>query len=405
MSSVKLVLRIQQKDATEHCPLYIRIIKDRKARFVSTGIRLKETEWDDEKQRVKKNHSNSNRLNAALMQKIADAEGQIADIERNKSNISAKKIKEIIKGKKAIQFFGYAYDKCEKMRGSVSYRTYESYVSYVKKFETFNNGKEIHFEDISVSLLNDYVNYMTKNLNNGATTQNFSLKVLAIIFKQAHKEDIIPESVYPFNKVKIKKTLGKRLFLNKQQLESLQNLALEEDCTAAIVRDMFLFSVYAGGLRFSDVVTLQKKHYFEEEARIKKVIRKTNRLHQFKIGNLAKSIIDKYTKNIKKLDDCIFPLIEGNVFEQLSESTQVKLIRHGNQIARWHLLNFGKKIDLPFPLTFHLSRHTFATNALNNGMRIEYVSKLMDHTNIVTTQIYAKIINEELDKAVDLYIN
>ena len=37
-------------------------------------------------------------------------------------------------------------------------------------------------------------------------------------------------------------------------------------------------------------------------------------------------------------------------------------------------------------------------------MRIEHVSKLMDHNDISTTQIYAKIINEELDKAVDEYI-
>ncbi|HRM88543.1 MAG TPA: tyrosine-type recombinase/integrase, partial [Prevotella sp.] len=41
----------------------------------------------------------------------------------------------------------------------------------------------------------------------------------------------------------------------------------------------------------------------------------------------------------------------------------------------------------------HLSRHSFATNALNNGMRIEHVSKLMDHTNISTTQIYADLVN------------
>jgi integrase/recombinase XerD len=64
----------------------------------------------------------------------------------------------------------------------------------------------------------------------------------------------------------------------------------------------------------------------------------------------------------------------------------------------------GTTMELPFTLSFHLSRHSFATNALNNGMRIEHVSKLMDHSNISTTQIYAKIISEELDKAVDNYI-
>jgi integrase/recombinase XerD len=60
---------------------------------------------------------------------------------------------------------------------------------------------------------------------------------------------------------------------------------------------------------------------------------------------------------------------------------------------------------LPFTLSFHLSRHTFPTNALNNGMRIEYVSKLMDHSDIGVTQIYAKVISEELDKAVEQYVN
>jgi integrase/recombinase XerD len=61
-------------------------------------------------------------------------------------------------------------------------------------------------------------------------------------------------------------------------------------------------------------------------------------------------------------------------------------------------------MKLPFDLSFHLSRHSFATNALNNGMRIDHVSKLMNHRDISTTQVYAKITSEELDKTVDSYI-
>jgi site-specific recombinase XerD len=60
-------------------------------------------------------------------------------------------------------------------------------------------------------------------------------------------------------------------------------------------------------------------------------------------------------------------------------------------------------LKVPFPLSFHLSRHSFATNALNNGIRIEHISKLMSHTDISTTQIYAKIISEDLEKGKDLY--
>ncbi|GEM_PF-5321128 len=54
-------------------------------------------------------------------------------------------------------------------------------------------------------------------------------------------------------------------------------------------------------------------------------------------------------------------------------------------------------------LSFYLSQHTFATQALASGMRIEYVSKLLDQFDIGTTQLYAKIVNDELDKAVEQY--
>ena len=50
---------------------------------------------------------------------------------------------------------------------------------------------------------------------------------------------------------------------------------------------------------------------------------------------------------------------------------------------------------------FHTSRHTFATRALKKGMRIEYVSKLLGHSSIKTTQVYAKIVNKDLDDAMD----
>ncbi len=54
-------------------------------------------------------------------------------------------------------------------------------------------------------------------------------------------------------------------------------------------------------------------------------------------------------------------------------------------------------------MNFHSSRHTWATRAVRKGMRIEYVSRLMGHASIKTTQIYAKIVAEELDKAMDVF--
>lgn len=404
MASIKLILRTHQADQTGHSPLYIRIIKDRKTKFITAGLKLKESDWDESKQRVKKSYPNSARMNAALAQKIADAEGQIADMERKVKTVSIKKLKEAIKGKEVPNFFEYSRKHCERIRNNVSISTYKNYHAYLDKFEKWVGTKEVYFDDITVSLLMDYMSYLSNELKNGNTTQRYSIMILAIMFKEAIKEDLIPEYMYPFSKLKLKKDPSRRQFLKKEQFEAIINYKLDEKSKASVYRDMFIFSIFAGGLRFSDVLEFQVKHFNEEERRIQKVIRKTGRMHQFKIGQLALDIINKYKKENAEQDDFIFPVITNKELYLKNDEYRYTFIESANKAANFQLQRIAKKLEIPVKVTFHISRHTFATNALNNGMRIEHVSKLMDHRDISTTQVYAKIISEELDKAVDNYI-
>lgn len=405
MASIKLVLRTSQEDKTGHSPLYIRVIKDRKTKFITTGVKLKISEWDDDKQKIKKNHSNSARMNAFLAQKIADAEGLVADHERKRKNVSAKKLKEAIKGKDAALFFEYCNSRCNRIKGTVSVATHKNYVQYVAKFKKFVKDEELYFDDITVTLLKDYIYYMSNTLKNSATTIHYSVRILSLMFKDAAREDIIPDSLYPFSKIQLKRDKGKRLFLNKEQIEKLRTLKIEYTGKDEVFRDMFIFAVYAGGLRFSDVVTLKWENYNEKEQRITKTIRKTGRSHNFKIGQQAIDILYQYKSEISKPGDFVFPIIEDQELFEMNENTEAQIINAKNILCGQKLRRIGKDMELPFTLSFHLSRHTFATNALNNGMRIEYVSKLMDHSDIGITQIYAKVISEELDKAVEQYIN
>lgn len=405
MASIKLILRTHQEDQTGHSPLYIRVIKDRKTKFISVGLKLKISEWDEVKQRVKKNHPNSARMNASIAQKIADAEGQVADMERKVKTVSANKLKEAIKGKAVPNFFEYSYKRCEKIKGSVSVSTYKNYVNYLLKFEKWLGTRDVFFDDITVTLLTDYMAYMSSELKNGNTTQRYSIMILAIMFKEAIKEDIIPEYMYPISKLSLRKDKGKRLFLNKEQIQAMMDYKAKEGSLGCIYRDMFIFCIYAGGLRFSDALELQNKHFIEVEHRLKKTIRKTGRLHQFKIGQVALDIINKYRKDKTAPDDFIFPIAKNETLFVKDREYRQDIIEKANKSANFQIQKIAKKLELPIHVTFHLSRHSFATNALNNGMRIEHVSKLLDHNDIRTTQVYAKILSEELDKAVDEFIN
>ena len=116
------------------------------------------------------------------------------------------------------------------------------------------------------------------------------------------------------------------------------------------------------------------------------------------------NILKKYKTPLSKPDDFIFPMIADRERYFTDDYYRYTETERNGHTANFHLRTIGKDLGFPFTVSFHLSRHTFATNALNNGMRIEFVSKLMDHTDIGVTQIYAKIISDELDKAVDQFV-
>lgn len=405
MASIKLILRVDKIGKDGEAPLYIRIIKDRKTKLISLDAKLKPIHWDEEKQVVRKSNKNSARINALISQKVADAKGEVADLERSKRPTTARGLKEAIKGKNPENFFEYCEARCEKLKNLIAPSSYRNYKQYVKKFKTFLGDNEIFFQDITVTTLNDYIKYCSEVLKNGNTTIHYSLNILAIMYKDAIREDIVSAMYYPFDKISVKKNKGKRLYLNTEQLQQLEDLEPTQVGTACFFKDMFLVAVYGGGLRYSDVAELQWENYDSETKKITKIINKTKRQHSFKIGDKAANIINKYKTATSKPEDFIFPLIRNSALYWKDRFYKQKEITRTNNLSTLHLRKMGEEMKLPFPLTFHLARHTFATRVLNKGMRIEHVSKILDHSDIGITQIYAKIISEELDNAVDKFVN
>lgn len=404
MATVKLILRTHQADKAGAAPLYIRVIKDRKTKFISTGYKFLPAQWNPVDQVVRKSFKGSARMNALLAQKVADASGEVADMERKSKTVSARRLKEAINGKRSMNFFAFADDRLEKMKNSVSIQTLKAYKAQLKKFEEYNGSRDVNFDDMTVTFLKDYINYCSNKLGNTNTTVKYSLLILAIFFKEAIREDLVYSHLYPFDKIKIKKDPGKRMFLSKTQLQNFTDLKANPDGKAQVIKDMFLFSVYAGGLRLSDVIEIAWEHIDLENQRISKKIRKTGRVHSFKFGQSALEILNKYKPAEINPSHFVFPMLDNGSPYHTNELYAYEELKRCSSLCGFHLRAIGKQMKLPFSLSFHLARHTFATNALNNGMRIEHVSKLLDHTSIGTTQIYAKIISQELDDAVDKYI-
>ena len=164
--------------------------------------------------------------------------------------------------------------------------------------------------------------------------------------------------------------------------------------------NMYLFACYAGGVRVSDLLQLRWENFVNDHIILQ--TQKTGSVVSVKLPQKALAIIDLYKSKNALKDDFIFPLLKK--CDELKDPT---FLLHRIATLTTCANNSLQELAIPAKIhkhiSFHSSRHTFATRALQKGMRIEYVSKLMGHNSIRTTQIYAKIVNADLDKAMEIF--
>ena len=204
----------------------------------------------------------------------------------------------------------------------------------------------------------------------------------------------------PFLKIKFKLEPTQRSYLTEDELKQIETLELKENLNVFHHRNMYLFAATAGGLRISDLLKLKWSNFDGERLIIK--IQKTGQPLIIKLPNKSLEILSYYKQFSKKDSDYVFPGL-NNDYDYSNPKILHNAISSATTLCNKSLKEIAKKANIDKHISFHTSRHTFATRALRKGMRIEYVGKIMGHKDIKETQVYAKIINEELEKAMDIF--
>lgn len=229
-------------------------------------------------------------------------------------------------------------------------------------------------------------NYKKSNTKKGKdvaispnTQHNLFMKFKYVI-KKAIKADVI--TINPLDKIedsdKPKEEGGTREFLTIEEIKKL----IATPCKNDIIKRSFLFCCLVG-LRYSDVASItwgELEQGNKEETLLRFKVKKTKRGETFPISDEA----------LKWLPD------RNNASDEAIIFSLPKNDNANRQLKHWIASSGVKK-----KVTFHCSRHTAATLNLSLGTPIETVSKLMGHTKIATTQIYAKIIDEKKKEAVN----
>ena len=400
MASVTIVFRKDKINSKGLAPIHFRIIKDRKVSYIASTISIPEEHWDFDKQKIKGKHLNSARLNSLITNKFAELQDNVYEYETNHKSATTLQLKESIYGKKSLYFFVFAEKANEPFLKDGKIGTYDKNKAIIAKFKVFADSNVLTFQDITPDYLSKYQRYLKDTLNNKTNTANNSFKFINQMFKLAYNQDLIEHNIIPFNKFKIKGENTERFYLSEGELTLIENYSPTPGTKMVIHRDMFVFAAYAGGIRVSDM--LQMKWKFFDGVNLNITMKKTGGQLSIKVPNKALAILEKYKKADSNSNDYIFPVLSNDLDVNDPRAVDSALSSATAYINK-NLRFIAGKINLDKPLSFHISRHTWATRALRKGMSIDKVSKLMGHAQLRETQIYAKIINSELDKAMDIF--
>lgn len=400
MPSFKLFLDERKQNQSGEAPVYLRIIKDRRKTDMSLGYRIRPEDWDDKKQRVKRSHPNSIRLNNLLAQKMAEAQGESINVEAVEKSASIKRIKKAVKGVSGQSFLKYADRYIMELEHKAKTGTLDKAKAVIAKVRTYLGQKDLLFEEITVQWLKEYEQYLRTKLHNTTNTIHGNYKIIRRLINEAVNEDIIPFEKNPFLRYKMKTEKTQVEYLTDEELAAFENLDLKPGTIMDVHRDMYVFACYAGGIRISDLLQLQWKDYNGEH--IATHMQKTGNPLTVKLPTTALKILAKYKLPDSGMEDFIFPILRNNL-DYSNPHFLFKAISSATAHINANLKEIAELAEVKKRVHFHTSRHTFATRGLRKGMRMEHVSKIMGHANLKTTQIYAKIVNEDLDKAMGVF--
>ena len=278
-----------------------------------------------------------------------------------------------------------AFDKdCESLKRRVgkdrALGTYKLQVrsrNYVADFLQMNFRRtDISMQELTPDFIKEFAVYLANDRHLAKSTIWLSCMHLKGVVGRAHDNGKIQRNV--FAQFHISPKCKERTFLTEEELKTV--MAHEfEDSNLAFVRDLFVFMNFTA-LSFVDLKELTTDNIVEVngEKWIVGKRHKTGVPYQVKLLEVPLQIIERYSNYPKENPKSVFG--EVNYWSVCKKLKPVM-----------------KECGIDKPISAHCARHGFATMALTNGMPIESVSRVLGHTNIVTTQIYARITTQKLD--------
>ncbi len=384
-----------QQDKQGQVPIYVRISVNAKRLDMSVQRKIALERWDEVRGIARGTKEEIKQLNGYLDQVKSQLIACKESLSQERILITAEAIKcrylgQDERGKTLKELIEYHN---EEMKYELAWGTQKNYFTtqrYVYEFlQKKRKTSDIYLDALNYKFIKDFVRFVLQRKPDGhqkPCTQNGAMKHAERLRKMVNlaiKEEWLAKD--PFVKFKLKFEKKERGFLTPDELERIEEKPFRIERLDQ-TRDIFIFSCYTG-LSYAEVYDLIPDHIvtgLDGKLWIHGQRKKSKEFFKVPLLPQAKAIVEKYQNH---------PLAQTNG-KVLPVYTNQKTNAYLKEIA--HLCGIDKN------LTYHLARHTFATTVtLANGVPIESVSKMLGHTSLRTTQVYAKVIEQKLSHDMD----
>ena len=385
---ISFYLRANYFNKLGESPINIRVfLNGEKRYFGSTGFFINKEMWDNDADRVIGRTPTARTINMGLN----EIELKILDIARSRegdSGFNVEKLYSIYAGKvktisNFIEFYEDFISGVEQQIGhGKSAATVQKYKATKKHFLNFLKIKygwtSVSAFDMTPALISDFDIYLRTTGGMQGNSATKTLKSLKTVTIQAQKVGFLDHD--PFINLRFHLKSVDRGFLTEEEIEVLMSKRFGVK-RLEHVRDIFVFSCFTG-LAYIDVSNLTYENIVNIGGTdwIMTKRQKTSITENVPILDVAREIINKYHSSADR---------NGRLLPILS-----------NQKMNAYLKEIADLCGIKKRLSYHMARHTYATLLLSKGVPMETVSKLLGHTNIKTTQIYARITNKKIEQDV-----
>jgi len=258
-------------------------------------------------------------------------------------------------------------DVVEYIREAGKKRTH-AWACVARALQDFHPGT-LRFMDLTQNIIEDFREYLLEKYSQN--TAWVYLNTFKTALNQAVKDSIIVTN--PAQGISVKKLETERAYLTHDELDQIKNT----ECRQPEVKRAFLFACYSG-LRISDIARLDWRAIDLDKGTISTRQKKTNAMLYVPLLPMAQKLIGEPST--------------GLVFDMPSDS-----------FVNRELKIWAASAGIDKSISFHSSRHTYAILAIEAGIEINVIQKLLGHSIISTTMVYAKVHDKALFQAADKF--